>query len=253
MTRDTLFKIIESRLYLTLICILAAYFINWFVILRLGFSIHKVKFKPFHYILVLVMVVYCLTGKTILWIQLFAPVGLGLAILIFMKYCQIGFFKSVFTSAFLYLISGIGYMIVLQPLQIYNKPFAAFLISEPSGMSLGTLAETFIPFILLLIKERTAISDTINRIRSIKINAVYAVLSTTVYSGLFHAVYIVTYLYNDYPKEYLEQFLIFEGICIFIFFVAVCMLRRSDKEKDELRNENAELRKELDEIKKIVN
>jgi DNA-binding NarL/FixJ family response regulator len=152
-TRELLLEIIDKQLFVALLCIIIAFLICWFFVLKLGFLFlnMRISFKKI-FPLILIGSLYSFWSRQLLPLP---AMGIGLpiimAFLLWITAREIHPLKCGWAGMLAMLFSGAGDIIILGPVCSANQHIAFFLLKTAWGYLISTACEFFFPALALII------------------------------------------------------------------------------------------------------
>lgn len=240
MPREILQEIINNGLYLHFIVILAGYFLNILVALKLGFRFLGITINNKKLVIgIITGIIYCTVGKQILSEAIF---GFGLVILFMLLFKFFGgatIFKAFWAAFLVRLTSIISVIAIGDPLISFNRKIMVFLLKTPWGIAVGTLIELLFPAITLLIFTTFDISLAPPfRKRVTKLDFL-GILQFGIFCFLiYNTSATILWSLQTKPNFFLLMRLIFEWIAtlgaVFLFFLNRHLFRKK-REQEQLQ------------------
>lgn len=160
-TKELLVEIVNRNLLLEITLIIMAYSAVNFVNFKLGFQILGIK-TGIRKILpgVIILVLYNFYGRQVLPDLVYGLVLVIIYAVLLKVIGKVSLLKTFWTAFLVVLITGIGVLVIQNPLCSLNKGIASFLLETHFGIAVGSLIELTFPVIALFILSTFQISLT---------------------------------------------------------------------------------------------
>lgn len=192
MPKEVLFEIINKKLFWELALILILYYLNNLALIILGLKFNGVKLKlKSLQIGVFFVVLYCLLGKIIIPNPLFGLGPILIDTFLYWILAKINPIKGFLTSIFILLLSGLGAIIIIQPLAFYDKSILNFILESPIGAAVGTVLEAALPAIVLFLFPLFKIPSYAVKSKATSTDF----LGMVIFGALFFAIYYLSVLF----------------------------------------------------------
>lgn len=249
MPKEILLEITARGLYWPLAVVIITYFFNWIVFFKLGFQIAGARVGIGRLLPgALVCSLFSLGAK-----QFFSELVFGLLLVILFTLLlktsgRLLFFKAFWASFFVYSLSALGVIIIVQPLMVFTKT-SLFLLNTPIGVAVGTLIELVFPAIAFFLLSTFNLSILPpHKHRATKLD----ILGISLFGILFLSIYNLTVMfllsYKNALGYLLIKIIILELIVmlggVLLFFV-IRTLTQKQWEHEKLRFEQEKLSLQL--------